>query len=117
MAEYTQIKVAAKPEIAAAYKATCKATGVKMAADIANFMAKRSGTLDKLARRQATSTRRRRREEIGRIADRVEELMDEESTYLQNIPENLQGGQRYSAAEETVEALAEACDLLRGAYD
>ena len=56
-----------------------------------------------------------RRKEIQRILDELYELRDavdavtdEEQEYLDNIPENLQSGERYEAAEEAVSQLGDA---------
>lgn len=39
------------------------------------------------------------------IASMIEEVKDEEQDYMDNMPENLQGSERYSKAEEAVDAL------------
>jgi hypothetical protein len=116
MTEYAQIKVAVKPALAEAYKDACKKAGVKMAADIAAYMAKQTDKLDQFAKKQITSTRMRRRKEIARIADRVEAIAELERTYMENIPDNLKGGQAFSDAEEAVAAMEEAVDRLREVY-
>jgi len=114
--EYTQIKVSLKPAIAEAYKAACKRAGVKMAADLAAYMAKRAGKLDLIAKKRAASTRGSRRKEITRIADMVEIVADCERNYMDRIPENLRNSQAYANAEETIMALEDAIDRLREAY-
>lgn len=47
------------------------------------------------------------------IVEEVEEIRDEESDYLDNIPENLQGSDRYYTAEEAVGNLDSAVDSLQ----
>ena len=54
-------------------------------------------------------------EEVNRLQDAleglqqiVEEIRDEEQEYLENIPENLQGSERYETAESAVESLENA---------
>ena len=42
------------------------------------------------------------------IQSAVEELRDEEQEYLDNIPENLQGSERYELAEQELENLNSA---------
>ncbi len=42
----------------------------------------------------------------------TEEIRDEEDEKLQNVPENLQGTERYAAAEEAVDGLIEAADTI-----
>ena len=58
-----------------------------------------------------------RRTKIQDVSDQLEELksaledvLQEEEEYRDNIPENLQGSARYEAADE-------ACDTLSGAVD
>lgn len=62
---------------------------------------------------------RTRRKEIATIAHNISEaesalrsLADEEQEALDNMPENLQGSDRYSAAEEAVDILNEVSDEL-----
>ena len=58
----------------------------------------------------------RRKQIDGVIADlqeiqgTVESIMNDEEEYRDNIPENLQGSERYERAEE-------ACNYLQEAYD
>ena len=56
-------------------------------------------------------------EEVNRLQDAleglqqiVEEIRYEEQEYLENIPENLQGSERYETAESAVESLENAVD-------
>ena len=59
------------------------------------------------------------RKEINKIIDDlaslysdIETLMDEEQEYLDNIPENLQGSEKYATAEDAVTNLQSALDSL-----
>ncbi|WP_271006324.1 hypothetical protein [Listeria seeligeri] len=47
----------------------------------------------------------------------IEALMEEEQEYLDNIPENLEGSSRYEKAEEAIQDLEGANDLLEDALD
>lgn len=47
----------------------------------------------------------------------LEELKAEEQEYVDNIPENLQGSERYEAAEEAAYNLEEAYDLVNDAIE
>lgn len=49
-------------------------------------------------------------EELNDIAASIEILQNEEEDYRDNMPENMQGGYKYEAADE-------ACDNLSYAYD
>lgn len=60
-----------------------------------------------------------RRKNIQGIADQLEELkgnlellQEEEEEYRDNIPENLQGSERYERADEACDALSESVDGL-----
>lgn len=59
----------------------------------------------------------KRRKELDELYEQVEDLKfkldtirEDEETYKDNIPENLQGSERYETAEEAVEALDNAVD-------
>lgn len=51
-------------------------------------------------------------DELNDIISDIQMILDEESDYMENIPENLQGGERYATAEEACENLEEAVDTL-----
>jgi ElaB/YqjD/DUF883 family membrane-anchored ribosome-binding protein len=46
------------------------------------------------------------------LRDRLEELFDEEEEYRDNIPENLQGSERYEMAEASCDAMSMAMDSM-----
>ena len=54
---------------------------------------------------------------LSEARDRLETVKDEEEEYLNNIPENLQGGERYDKAEDAVYNLDTALDHLMDALD
>lgn len=65
-----------------------------------------------------------RRKAIEALLDRLEELQsdleaiyDEEYEYLDNIPENLQGSERYETAEAAVENLDNALSNIQEALN
>lgn len=65
-----------------------------------------------------------RRKEIDKIINSLRELSssiefikDEEQDYMDNMPENLMESERYYVAEEAVESLDSAYDLLDDAID
>ncbi|MBC1887989.1 hypothetical protein HCA63_06445 [Listeria booriae] len=49
--------------------------------------------------------------------DLLEILKDEEQEYVDNVPENLQGTERYETAEEAASGLDEAYDLVNDAIE
>lgn len=54
---------------------------------------------------------------ISEAKDRLEMLHDEEEEYKDNIPENLQGSERYEIAEAAVDALDSAVSSLEETLD
>jgi len=52
------------------------------------------------------------KEEIESLMQDVEDIKSEEEEYRDNIPENMQGGEKYEAAENAVENLEEAYSCL-----
>ena len=65
-----------------------------------------------------------RRKNLQSIVDKLEELMadveaiqEEEEEYRDNIPENMQSGDRYEQAEAACDALSEATDSISSAID
>lgn len=65
-----------------------------------------------------------RRKAIDALNDRLEELLsdleaiyDEEQEYLDSIPENLQGSERYEIAESAVENLDSTISSIQEALD
>lgn len=51
-------------------------------------------------------------DQLGDIMTELEMLKEEEETYIYNIPENLQGSEKYEASEFAIDSLEEACDDL-----
>ena len=119
--QYTQVKVYVSPDVAAEFKAACAARGESMAAVMSRAMldycGKKPGKkLNAKASAPDYSTRGKRRTALRYHAEQVEAIRDAEETYKDNIPETLQGGQRYDDATQTVEALDEAVDALSRAF-
>ncbi len=50
--------------------------------------------------------------ELQDLKERFETIKEDEEEYLNNIPENLQGSERYEVAEEACDALGEALDYF-----
>lgn len=57
------------------------------------------------------------RQRLDDIIGEVETLKDEEQDYLDNMPENMQQGEKGSQAETAVEALTDACESINSAVD
>jgi hypothetical protein len=115
--KYTQVKVAVLPEIAAAFKARCRADSVSMASEISRFM---SGGYNENGPKKrpafSTASRPQRRKALRLLILQMEAVMAAEQEYLEAIPENLRNSCRYDAAEQTISALIEALEILDNAY-
>lgn len=60
-----------------------------------------------------------RRKELDKIYEgfeemkyKLESILEDEETYRDNIPENLQGSERYETADEACDALSSAVDSV-----
>ena len=51
-------------------------------------------------------------ENIGTIKSELENIVDDEQNYYDQIPENLQSGQRACDSEEAIDKMNEAVDIL-----
>ena len=54
---------------------------------------------------------------LAEVCDRLEAVKYEEEEYKDNIPENLQGSERYERAEEVVSTLEDAMYTLNDVLD
>lgn len=54
---------------------------------------------------------------LKRILMDIEHLQNEEEDYRDNIPENMQGGDRYERADEACDNMSYACDYISEAMD
>jgi hypothetical protein len=112
---YTQVKVSVAPELATAFKDACNAGGVSMTGELSRFMAKRTGLPG--TAKTPLGTRRQRRNELKKITERLERILENERRYMDNIPENLQGSSVFEAAGQSVETLEETIEILGSVYD
>ena len=112
-AHYTQIKVSVQPEIAGRFKAKCQTKGVSMASEISRFM---SGENKRDKPKDISSTRPKRRKALVDVITQLEEIYYAEKDYWDNIPINMQNGERYLAAEQAATAMEEAIAALYHAY-
>ena len=51
------------------------------------------------------------------LLEELTQIDEDETEYMDNIPENLQESERFAKAEAAVEALDEACEFLETARD
>jgi len=120
---YTQVKFYAEPKLAAAFKTACTASGVSMASVLSQFMADYCDEPPSQKQKKPLtttepdySTRGKRRSALRIMTARIEALKDAEEEYKDRIPENLQGGERYEAAERDVSLMETALESLCEAY-
>ena len=62
------------------------------------------------------STRGKRRKAIAVAVDLLEKIRQAEERYIENIPFNLQSGDAYAAAENSVDLIIDAIISLSDAY-
>lgn len=67
---------------------------------------------------------KKRKEQINKLAEQLESLkeeldsiLEEEQEYYDNIPENLQGGERAEKSDEAISALEDATSYLGDCFD
>lgn len=54
---------------------------------------------------------------LASIQNEIEEIQQEEQDYLDNMPENLEGSEKYSIAEEAIDNLESALNAVIEAAD
>jgi hypothetical protein len=111
---YTQVKISVAPELASAFKNACAANNMSMAGEFSRFMTKHVGMPG--APKKPLGTRRQRRNELKKIRERLESILENERRYMDNIPENLQGSSVFETAAQSVEALEETVEILDSVY-
>jgi hypothetical protein len=118
---YTQIKVWADKSLAAAFKAACTRNGVSYASVITSMMSEYLGVVrpqlcDADRNINDLSRRNDRRKAVRVIVASLEKIQAMESKYMERIPENMQDGERYQTAAQSVELIEEALAALNDAY-
>jgi len=117
--ENRQLKITVDAQLASAFKAACKKSGVSMASEIAGYMKEHINAKEKSlpsAKPVRIATRRDRRGSIRRIVTMIAAVRDAEEAYLAAIPEPLTSGPAYEAAESAVAMIDEAISLLEEAF-
>lgn len=114
---YKQLNLSIKPELLESFKATCDNNGYSMRYVLIKFITSYAATpLTPKISKQKYNGRGYRRKAVKSIIDQLSIIRDDENYYIENIPENLQNSSRYSSAEETVDILDEAIELLNDAF-
>ena len=115
---YTPVKVAVKHETAAGFKTACTAAGTSMASVLSDFMDKYAcgTTQEKKNAPVNVKTLRDRRKAMSMIQTLITEMRNAEEGFMNRMPENFQGSDRYDEAEERLEKLDEAIDIISDIY-
>ena len=113
---YDVVKASVSPDLAAAFKAACKESGVSVAGKLAQFMTEYSSATNKSKLNPDYSTRRKRRAAVHSFVKQLERVRDAEEQCRDNTPENLRESSVYEIADEYVTMLEEAIDTLNSIY-
>jgi len=121
-AHYSEIKASLKKELVEEFKIRCKKNEVSIASVLAALMSEYCGKTLKPANTKThkkTSpydTRPKRRKIAEIIANQLDEMLQSEMSYRENIPPNLQESERAENADNSIEKLGEALEAIRDAY-
>jgi flagellar biosynthesis chaperone FliJ len=55
--------------------------------------------------------------QLAEIKDQLDGILSEEEDYRDNIPENMQSGERYEKIDDACNSLSEAVEFVENAYD
>jgi hypothetical protein len=120
MSKNRQLKISVDPVLADDFREVCAESGVSMAASLSQHMhfAVRSTQkhLSVKTDPECLYTRRQRRRATQRAISRLHAVRDAEEAYRDNIPQNLQSGDRYESADSAVALLDQAIELLEEAF-
>ncbi|MCL2336045.1 MAG: hypothetical protein FWC60_01355 [Firmicutes bacterium] len=114
---YVQLKISIAPDIAAAFKAKCAASGVSVTSELTRLMGGKS-TSNRIQKPAADMyrTRRLRRNGLEVLMAHLESIRDAEQDYLNAMPANLDTSPMHEAAEQAVSALDDALANLYNAF-
>jgi len=112
MSEKHQLKITVDKTLAESFKHICEARHVSMSSVLQQFMSDYTCTPMKHKSSPDYSTRRKRRNAVAGIALQLLTIKECEEQYRDRIPENLQGSIVYEKADEFVNSLEEALDIL-----
>ena len=107
----TQVKFTIESDVVSAFKTRCAAEGVSMTSEIREYM---KTCKPKKAVKAMVHTRPLRRKAVMGIIGLLNDILDMETAYRDNIPEVFE--QRYEVADYTCERLADAIACLEEAF-
>jgi len=117
-ANYKQINIAVRPELAAAFRTACEQSQTPMREGFITLMTEYCAEPPAIKEKKDNSytVRSSRRKATSAIIGQLEKIRNAEEEYKQRIPVNLQSSSRYESAEQAVEALGEAISILGEAF-
>jgi hypothetical protein len=116
-ANYKQLNFSVNPKLSEAFQAACEQNGYSMRKVIIEFMTAYAATLPTPKKpEKGYSERRIRRKTVKSITNQLTLICAAENQYKDNMPENLKNSSRYASAEQTVEILEEAIELLNDVF-
>jgi hypothetical protein len=118
-ANYVQLKVSVYPEIAAAFKTACAASGTSMASELSRFMTEYSAVPrvnNTAVAANPVSNRKKRRNAVSTLICQLEQIRDAEEQVRDNTPANLRSSYNFETTEEILSSLDEAIGILEGIY-
>jgi len=114
MTTQKQLKITANSALIEAFKSSCEAKRVSMASVLKCFLEDYTSGKTRTLSSLDYSTRRKRRKAIGCICiqKQLQSIAESEAQYRDRIPENLQSSATFERADELVNTLEEAINLL-----
>ena len=116
---YKQLNIAVRPELVAAFRTICEQRQTPMREVLITLMTEYCAAppATNEQKNNGYTVRRDRRKATASIIGQLEKIRDAEDDYRQNIPVNLRNSSRYESAEQAIEALDEAIDILGEAFE
>jgi hypothetical protein len=122
-AHYAEIKASLEKDLVKRYKARCKENEVSIASVLATHMREYCGKpfCGPLPSKEGKKpmqcdTRPKRRKMASIIASQLDDILQCETAYRENIPDNLTNSMRAEAADYSIDKLSDALELIRDAY-
>jgi hypothetical protein len=123
-AHYAEIKASLEKDLVKQFKARCKENEVSIASVLAMHMREYCGKpfcekpLPSKEHKKTIQcdTRPKRRKMVSIIADQLDDILQSETVYRENIPDNITNSMRAEAADYSIDKLSDALELIREAY-
>ena len=114
---YRQLNLNVNPELYKTFQLACEQNGSSMRKAITEFMSSYAAApAAKKKSAKERNDRGYRRKAVKIITSQLAKILEDEEVYKDKIPENLVNSSRYAAAEQAVEAMEAAIELLNEAF-